>query len=428
MVSNNDLLSMYRRLQEQVERQNKTNQMLVRELEDIRKAKKPVEEFTPLVPRSLDFTPPRSSRLVRPESTMAYNSGSSSFQHSGSAGLHSSGSQGYLYASSAGPFQRSGSSVLFHQTGSSGPYQQAVSSGFQQQPGSSGVPTTGFPNSQQPFAQAQQFTGSSKVHQGDFIPMQANYSTVPFATPGNTMFGNASYNTQTVPQNINQGNTFNTIPFNANQGFLQDAGISKSLARELQKLKDMISNVPGVIRPIAEVPIDSHRISRFVPSIGDVQIPKRFQTPNMKLYDGSTDPEEHVSQYRERMEINPIPMEIKEACLYKGFGSTLTGATMKWLLFENFALLSDLLGVEERVEKFLSLDPTIRTFQAKFYEAFQESKSESNMSSAQNSGKSTSKFSLEDIDYMFTKKETPKPTPVSEPRPITTQAKSGAKR
>jgi hypothetical protein len=54
--------------------------------------------------------------------------------------------------------------------------------------------------------------------------------------------------------------------------------------------------------------------------------------PNMKLYDGSSDPEEHVAQYRERMEINPIPDRLKEACLCKGFGSTLTGSALKWLL------------------------------------------------------------------------------------------------
>ncbi len=34
----------------------------------------------------------------------------------------------------------------------------------------------------------------------------------------------------------------------------------------------------------------------------------------------------------ERMEINPIPAHLKEACLYKGFGSTLTGPALKWLL------------------------------------------------------------------------------------------------
>ena len=32
------------------------------------------------------------------------------------------------------------------------------------------------------------------------------------------------------------------------------------------------------------------------------------------------------------MEINPIPSELKEACLCKRFGSTLTGSALKWLL------------------------------------------------------------------------------------------------
>ena len=39
-----------------------------------------------------------------------------------------------------------------------------------------------------------------------------------------------------------------------------------------------------------------------------------------------------MAQYRERMEINPIPANLKEACLCKGFGSTLTGPALKWLL------------------------------------------------------------------------------------------------
>ncbi|XP_052622274.1 uncharacterized protein LOC128127657 [Lactuca sativa] len=38
----------------------------------------------------------------------------------------------------------------------------------------------------------------------------------------------------------------------------------------------------------------------------------------MKPYDGNTDPEEHVTKYRETMEINPIPIDLKEACLCKG--------------------------------------------------------------------------------------------------------------
>ncbi|KAK9075696.1 hypothetical protein SSX86_004025 [Deinandra increscens subsp. villosa] len=109
-------------------------------------------------------------------------------------------------------------------------------------------------------------------------------------------------------------------------------GIHPSITGELQKLKEMISNVLGILKPIPEVPLESHKISRFTWSISQVEIPKHFQTPSMKLYDGTTDPEEHVAHYMERMEINPISTEIKEACICKGFGSTLTGPAMKWLL------------------------------------------------------------------------------------------------
>ncbi|KAJ0942255.1 putative retrotransposon gag domain-containing protein [Helianthus annuus] len=170
-------------------------------------------------------------------------------------------------------------------------------------------------------------TGSPDVHQGDFIPMQTIASTGPSIIPESQQYGFTS----NVP-NLNPmgGNTFNNS-LTTNHGFMQDTGINHAMARELQKLKDMISSVPGVVKPIPEIADGSHKVSRFAPPICDVEIPKRFHIPTMKLYDGTTDPEEHIAQYRERMEINPIPERLKEACMCKGFGSTLTGSALKWL-------------------------------------------------------------------------------------------------
>ena len=50
----------------------------------------------------------------------------------------------------------------------------------------------------------------------------------------------------------------------------------------------MISSVLGVIQPIPEASPSGYRISRFAPPICDTEIPKRFLTPNMKMYDGTT--------------------------------------------------------------------------------------------------------------------------------------------
>lgn len=63
--------------------------------------------------------------------------------------------------------------------------------------------------------------------------------------------------------------------------------------------------------------------------------------PNIKLYDGSKDPKEHVAHYRERMEIIPIPIDLKEACLYKGFRSTLTVQSCD--MSKNIHILRDIL-------------------------------------------------------------------------------------
>ena len=131
--------------------------------------------------------------------------------------------------------------------------------------------------------------------------------------------------------NQNAGNPATNNTFFTNLADL-DASISPQMAKELQQLRQMISSVPGVVQPIPEVSPTTHRISRFAAPIADMEIPKRFQTPSMKLYDGTTDPEEHIAQYWERMEIIPIPTHLKEACLCKGFGSTLIGSALKWLL------------------------------------------------------------------------------------------------
>ncbi|KAJ0623722.1 hypothetical protein HanIR_Chr01g0035351 [Helianthus annuus] len=57
------------------------------------------------------------------------------------------------------------------------------------------------------------------------------------------------------PQNGNVSNNNNTLATNG-VGSLQDVGITSALSRELQKLKDMISSVPGVVQPIPEVSQD----------------------------------------------------------------------------------------------------------------------------------------------------------------------------
>ncbi|KAI3725211.1 hypothetical protein L1987_64989 [Smallanthus sonchifolius] len=126
----------------------------------------------------------------------------------------------------------------------------------------------------QPRALNFDYPGFSGGHQGDFLPMQTGVATLG-STPATRV---------TTTQDI---------------GFTPGSSLR---------------DISIVVQPIPEMTAASHMTSRFTPPICDAEIPKRFQTPNMKQYDGTTDPEEHVVQYRERMEINPIPLDLKEAC------------------------------------------------------------------------------------------------------------------
>ncbi|KAI3816255.1 hypothetical protein L1987_15948 [Smallanthus sonchifolius] len=230
-VSNDEILNLSSEMKQQMEQQKKTNLAMFRELEKIKKSKKPVEVTTPLQPRILDFN----------------------------------------------------------------------------------------------------YSGSSGIHKGDFLPMQTGITAVGPTLAVRVM---TNHDLGVTPgssfRNPDIGNAFNQFS-NTNES-VQDTGITLSMAKKLRKLRDMIYSVPGVVQPIPEISSTSHMISRFAPPICDAEIPKHFQTPNMKLYDGTTYLEEHVAQYRERMEINPIPLDLKEVCLCKGFGSTLTGSALKWLL------------------------------------------------------------------------------------------------
>ncbi|XP_021727807.1 uncharacterized protein LOC110694911 [Chenopodium quinoa] len=63
-----------------------------------------------------------------------------------------------------------------------------------------------------------------------------------------------------------------------------------------------------------------------------VEVPKRFNTPNMTMYDGTTDPDEHVSLYKQKMMTSSIPRDIREAIMCKGFGATLPRPDLTWFI------------------------------------------------------------------------------------------------
>ncbi|MFS7976629.1 hypothetical protein Hanom_Chr10g00894621 [Helianthus anomalus] len=105
----------------------------------------------------------------------------------------------------------------------------------------------------------------------------------------------------------------------------------------------------------------------------------------------------------------------------------------KWILkVTNFACLANLPGTEERVEAFLALDPSVRTFKLIIKDSEEDTSTSFHMSSTQKStNMSVTKFDLDDINSMLSpcsiKKELSKGPSLLEPRAMTTKAKAGSK-
>ncbi|XP_057249302.1 uncharacterized protein LOC104893751 [Beta vulgaris subsp. vulgaris] len=102
----------------------------------------------------------------------------------------------------------------------------------------------------------------------------------------------------------------------------------------------MIARIPGVPRPMEKATPNSYADSPFADPIALIEVPKRFSVPSMKLYDGTTDPNDHVAQYKQRMITISIPKNMREACMCKGFGSTLTGPALQWFINLNNGTIS----------------------------------------------------------------------------------------
>ena len=64
----------------------------------------------------------------------------------------------------------------------------------------------------------------------------------------------------------------------------------------------------------------------FTRKIEGVKLPRRFHQPTFTIYNGKTDPMEHVSQFNQRMTVHSMD----EALMCKVFASNLGPVAMRW--------------------------------------------------------------------------------------------------
>ncbi|MFS7907905.1 hypothetical protein Hanom_Chr01g00077001 [Helianthus anomalus] len=186
--SNNDLSTLILQMKGYMEQQDRTNQRILREIDEIKKQKRSAEDHSPLMPKSLNFDTP---------ATTAQQPKASDVQYQGSSGIY----QGSLamtqpqashtqhqgsYLSSRGYFETvppKGS--YFQHQGSSSQVRGSSSQvqGSMEYPLRPSAPMYPGPNIlQDQGSSGSQPTRNSEVHIGDFIPMQAIASSGPTVT------------------------------------------------------------------------------------------------------------------------------------------------------------------------------------------------------------------------------------------------------
>lgn len=59
-------------------------------------------------------------------------------------------------------------------------------------------------------------------------------------------------------------------------------------------------------------------------------MPERFVFPFVKVFNGTSDLDNHVAHYKQNMFVVSIPRTQCEACMCNGFGSSISGPALQW--------------------------------------------------------------------------------------------------
>ncbi|CAH9098257.1 unnamed protein product [Cuscuta epithymum] len=116
----------------------------------------------------------------------------------------------------------------------------------------------------------------------------------------------------------------------------------------MRQMQDKINGLPGVPPPLDRASRTCYEESPFNRRITEVGIPRKFIAPSMKIFDGTSDPGEHVAQYKQHMMAMSLHLDQREACMCRGFGGTLSGPALSWFVnlpnevINSFAELVDL--------------------------------------------------------------------------------------
>lgn len=132
-----------------------------------------------------------------------------------------------------------------------------------------------------------------------------------------------------------------------------DSNIELMVFKYFEAMEVMIRRLPQVAPLIFKSAPNNYADTPFTNEITLVEMSKNFTFPLMKMYDGTTYSDNHISLYKQRMFTKAIEREYREASMCKGFSSSLTGPALQWLTNLPNTSIESIVSLTDRfVEKF----------------------------------------------------------------------------
>ena len=90
------------------------------------------------------------------------------------------------------------------------------------------------------------------------------------------------------------------------------AYLEQMFSKRLDAMQSMVERLPWVAPPIRKSNPESYADTPFTDEITLIEMPRKFSFPSIKVYNGTTDQDDHVAQYRQMMLAEALPNGSRE--------------------------------------------------------------------------------------------------------------------
>ncbi|XP_019248828.1 PREDICTED: uncharacterized protein LOC109228107 [Nicotiana attenuata] len=106
---------------------------------------------------------------------------------------------------------------------------------------------------------------------------------------------------------------------------------NKALCDQMKEHQERVDMIPGAPKLLPKRDVGRFVEQPYSEEADPHAIPKTFKMPlYLKIYDGTTDPEDHIIHYATAVKGNDLSKEQVPLVLLKKFGKTLTGGDLTW--------------------------------------------------------------------------------------------------